>query len=186
MNSDSPHDDPPTGLTFGGTIFLEQSAHVAVLDGGGRIITVNAAWERFGHDNGLDPNYAFPGADYLAVCRRAAGSGASNEGAAEAMVGLRGVLSSSHSRFSLTYPCHAPHAQRWFLMYAQPLSRGFGGAVVSHIDVTSLKLAGLISDETAESLKPGVPATGGGSNLAASIAMQLATLESLSALLPLL
>src|SRR5687767_2569235 len=72
---ESQHDAPPGGgggLAFGGTVFLEQSAHVAVLDAAGRILAVNAAWDRFGAENGLAPDYAFAGVDYLDVCARAA------------------------------------------------------------------------------------------------------------------
>lgn len=138
-----------TGSAFGGTVFLEQSAHVAILDDSGRIITVNAAWRRFGHDNGLDPAYDFAAANYLEIARRAAEEGGiGSEGAAEAFRGLRDVLAGAASRFSITYPCHAPQEQRWFLMYVRPLQRGVAGAVVSHIDVTALKLAGLVPDET--------------------------------------
>jgi hypothetical protein len=139
----------PADGGFGATIFLEQSAHVAVLDGAGRIITVNAAWQQFGRDNGLNPSYGFTGADYLDIARQAAERGGIGcEGAAESFRGLRDVLANALARFSITYPCHAPHEQRWFLMYARPLQHGVAGAVVSHIDVTTLKLAGLIPDET--------------------------------------
>ena len=152
MNQDPVDQGPPRGLAFGGTIFLEQSAHVAILDGAGRIMAVNAAWERFGRANGLDPSYGFAGVDYLDVCDRAVTNarscGVSCEGATEALAGLRAVLDAAAPRFSLTYPCHAPHERRWFLMFARPLSSGVRGAVVSHIDVTALKLAGLVPDET--------------------------------------
>src|SRR5688572_30155433 len=96
MTDDPQQHGPPGGLAFGGTIFLEQSAHVAILDAAGRIIAVNTAWEEFGRNNGLDPAYGFGGADYLDVCARAAAAprGEGNEGAADALDGLRGILAS--------------------------------------------------------------------------------------------
>ncbi len=139
-----PRPPPP----FGGTIFLQQGAHVTVLDGRGRIITVNDAWNRFGRENGLDPAYQFLGASYPEACERALHNKFSNEGARAAVDGLKKVLAAREQRFSLIYPCHAPHAQRWFLMFARPIAAETDGAVVSHVDVTSLHVAGLVPDET--------------------------------------
>ena len=142
---------------FGGTIFLQQGAHVTVLDGHGGIMTVNDAWERFGRENGLDPSYRFAGVNYPEVCERAIGAGHGGEGAREAFDGLKRVLGGDDDRFSLVYPCHAPQQQRWFLMYARPIGAGADGAVVSHVDVTSLHQAGLVPDETAPATPPDAP-----------------------------
>ena len=141
---------PPPPPGFGGTIFLQQGAHVTVLDARGRIITVNDAWENFGRANGLDPAYRFVGVSYVEVCERAIDSAWGNEGSRDALNGINRILAAEESRFSLVYPCHAPNKQRWFLMYARPITRKADGAVVSHIDVTSLHLAGLVPDETAK------------------------------------
>ena len=135
---------------FGGTIFLQQGAHVTVLDARGRIITVNDAWETFGRANGLDPAYRFVGVSYVEVCERAVDDTRGNEGARDALNGINRILAAEEPRYSLVYPCHAPDKQRWFLMYARPITRTADGAVVSHIDVTSLHLAGLVPDETAK------------------------------------
>jgi len=142
---------------FGGTIFLQQGAHVTVLDARGRIITVNDAWETFGRANGLDPAYRFVGVSYVEVCERAIDSAWSNEGARDALNGINRILAAEEPRYSLVYPCHSPNKQRWFLMYARPITRTADGAVVSHIDVTSLHLAGLVPDETAKA--PGAPSS---------------------------
>jgi len=139
--------DPPPA--FGGTIFLQQAAHVAVVDARGRIITVNDAWTRFGGDNGLARDYQFVGVSYPEICERAVDASHGNEGAREALGGINKVLAAEEKKFSLVYPCHAPQKQRWFLMYCRPIGAAAQGAVVSHIDVTSLHLAGLVPDETA-------------------------------------
>jgi hypothetical protein len=135
--------------TFGGTIFLQQAAHVAVVDARGRIITVNDAWTRFGGDNGLAATYQFVGVSYPEICQRAIDATHGGEGAREALGGINGVLAAQEKRFSLIYPCHAPQRKRWFLMFVRPIGGEAQGAVVSHIDVTSLYLAGLVPDETA-------------------------------------
>ena len=153
----------PSG--FGGTIFLQQGAHVTVLDARGRIITVNDAWETFGRENGLDPAYRFVGASYVDVCERAVAAVHGNEGARDALDGISKVLAAERKRFSLVYPCHAPSKQRWFLMYARPIGSAASGAVVSHIDVTSLHLAGLVPDETAKS-QGAAPSEGAADKLA--------------------
>jgi hypothetical protein len=109
---------------FGGTIFLQQAAHVAVVDARGRIITVNDAWARFGGDNGLASGYQFIGVSYPEICERAVDASHGNEGAREALGGINKVLAAEEKKFSLVYPCHAPQKQRWFLMYCRPI----GGA----------------------------------------------------------
>jgi hypothetical protein len=137
------------GGGFGDTAFLNQTAHVAILDSAGRILQVNGAWNAFADANGLDAAFRFLGADYLAVCRRAVETGGpGSEGAREACDGLAAVLAGRQPRFSLVYPCHSPSEQRWFLMFARPFPGVGDGAVVSHIDVTQLKLAGWVPDET--------------------------------------
>lgn len=118
--------------------------------------TVNDAWHRFGRENGLDPVYRFAGVSYLDVCERAIAAKHGNEGASDALGGINRILAAEEKRFSLVYPCHAPDKQRWFLMYARPIGPGTDGAVVSHVDVTSLHLAGFVPDETES--PPGAPA----------------------------
>ena len=150
---------------FGGTIFLQQGAHVTVLDARGRIITVNDAWQNFGRENGLDPAYRFVGVSYPEICERAIEARGGNEGARDTLDGINKVLASEASRFSLVYPCHAPQKQRWFLMYARPIAPSSDGAVVSHVDVTALHVAGLVPDETARAPKPS-PSSGAADKLA--------------------
>ena len=149
-NEESGEEEERQPPGFGGTIFLQQGAHVTVLDARGRIITVNDAWETFGRANGLDPAYRFVGVSYVEVCERAIDSTWGNEGARDALNGINRILAAEEPRFSLVYPCHAPNKERWFLMYARPITRKADGAVVSHIDVTSLHLAGFVPDETAK------------------------------------
>ncbi len=168
-NANDPSERPlaARAQTFGGTIFLQQAAHVTVLDGRGRIITVNDAWENFGRENGLDPAYRFVGVSYPEICERAIDAQHGNDGARDALDGINKVLAAEAARFSLVYPCHAPVKQRWFLMYARPITSTSDGAVVSHVDVTALHVAGLVPDETARATNP--PASAGAADKLAQL-----------------
>ena len=123
--------------------------HMAVLDRGGRIVNVNAAWQRFALDNraageaaGADAAAAAGlgvGSDYLAVCRDA--TGPDSTGAAEAAAGIQAVLDGRSEVYRQEYPCHAPDQQRWFQMSVTPLRVGAGGAVVVHADISPRRRA---------------------------------------------
>jgi PAS domain S-box-containing protein len=114
-------------------------ANVAVLDRHGVITAVNAAWEYFARDNGDRSGGAGTGVgvNYLDVARRA--TGASSEGAAEALAGIQDVLGGHGRVFTHEYPCHSPSEQRWFMLRATPLADDAGGAVLAHIDITLRK-----------------------------------------------
>ena len=115
-------------------------AHIALLDAGGIIISVNEAWRQFAGANALlGPDFGI-GIDYLDICDRARGDGAPE--ARRAAAGIRAVLEGAANRFALEYPCHSPSEQRWFLMTATPLADARPhGAVVMHLDVTERMLA---------------------------------------------
>ena len=108
-------------------------AHIALLDGQGRITSVNEAWRRSDGANALGSGHAI-GTNYLEACEGAR--------ADEAAQGIRAVLGGAVKTFSLEYPCHSPTEQRWFLFTAVPLADGrAGGAVVMHLDVTERRSA---------------------------------------------
>ena len=111
------------------------ASHIAVLDPAGFIVYVNAAWHRFAVENGSCDLKAYLGANYLDLCRRSAATG--DKLAMEAIEGISAVISGAAPRFSQRYPCHAPDAERWFLMTATPIHTGIG-AVIAHDDVTPL------------------------------------------------
>jgi two-component system CheB/CheR fusion protein len=106
--------------------------HIAVVDVAGVIQFVNLAWSTFARANGADTLDARVGvgASYL----EATASAPALRNA------LREVIAGERESFSYEYPCHSPAARRWFLMHVGRLGDG-SGAVVSHIDITSRKLA---------------------------------------------
>lgn len=123
-----------------GSILNAISAHVAILDGEGNILAVNAAWERFSLANSQDGlARAWVGHNYFDVCRGAVGE--SGEQMEQILDGLKRVLDGSLQEFIAEYPCHSPTEQRWFLLQVTPLSVSQGGAVVAHTSITEQKRA---------------------------------------------
>ena len=116
------------------------SAHIAILDDGGVIIAVNAAWNRFARHNSFLGSDFGVGSNYLSLCDAAAG-----ECAAEAPAvanGIRAVISGQCEDFQMEYPCHSPDEQRWFIVR---VTRFHGGGtvrvVIAHENITSRKRA---------------------------------------------
>ena len=107
---------------------------VAVLDQKGVITYANSAWERFAEDG--PPSHARRGADYLNVCKEAQ-SRAGEDAAYLQQVyrGLSNVLEGVSEHFTLEYACRTDSGERWFVTHIKPLA--VGGALVSHLDVTS-------------------------------------------------
>lgn len=125
-------------------------AHVAVLDREGNIVAVNKAWRRFAVENGDEASQPAPrtgvGVNYLAICRAAQGESA--EGALAVHDGIQAVLEGRAETFSHDYPCHSPHARRWFSLVVTALEGNGGGAVVSHTEITPFqRLAEDLRDE---------------------------------------
>ena len=112
--------------------------HVAVLDVHGTVRQVNHAWHAFAARNdgaaGSTSQADGPvgvGANYLAVLARA-----TTPDALEVLRGLQQVLSGRCEHYRVTYPCHSPTEQRWFVMNASALRGSEHGAVVSHFDIS--------------------------------------------------
>jgi signal transduction histidine kinase/CheY-like chemotaxis protein len=116
------------------------SAHIAILDETGTIVTVNRSWRRFADQNGLAwADYGI-GRNYLAVLDSA--SGVSSEGSLDAARGIREVISSQRDHFRQEYPCHSPTEKRWFAMSVTGFHNARGHpVVVSHENITERKLA---------------------------------------------
>jgi PAS domain-containing protein len=85
--SEYPFDAPEMWIRAG---FDALAAHIAVLDGQGTIVAVNAAWERFGRAHQA-PSFVWAGVglNYLEECRRAA---VGSVEAQDALTGLRSAL----------------------------------------------------------------------------------------------
>jgi diguanylate cyclase (GGDEF)-like protein len=107
------------------------------------VIATNAAWERFGADNGGDPTRCGIGSSYLGTCD------AADDPAVQALgLDLRRLLATGQGRIELDYPCHSPEQQRWFSLRATPAGRG-GSAVLTHSNITALRHAQADADHAA-------------------------------------
>ncbi len=124
---------------FNQAILDSVNAHIAVLDGSGKIIAVNARWQEFARVNAREANHLSPrtgpGTNYLEICRASA---TPDSLAAEA--GITAVITGRQERYSLEYPCHSPAENRWFVMDVTRLGAG-PEVVVAHANITERKLA---------------------------------------------
>ncbi|MBW3671228.1 MAG: PAS domain S-box protein, partial [Acidobacteria bacterium] len=96
------------------------------VDREGVIRQVNSTWDEAARNNELaSPESVAIGTSYLDVCPD------------QLRAKLRKVIEGDSLPIGLEYPSHLPERERWFLMKAAPLSWSDGGAVISHVDITS-------------------------------------------------
>ncbi len=114
-------------------------AHTVVLGSDAKVRSYNRAWSEFAAKNGGLRSDVLDGVDYLAACDRAA---AKCSEAAAAAAAIRAVLAGSAEPPPIEYACHSPKEQRWFLCSIRGFSQGGERfAVISHLNITALKLA---------------------------------------------
>ncbi|HLX71818.1 MAG TPA: ATP-binding protein [Verrucomicrobiae bacterium] len=118
-------------------LFGPSVGNVALVDCSGRIIAVNDGWLRFTRRHGHQPKIG-TGANYLEVCRRVMMS--ADHDARAAREGIAAVLDGSRSEFHLEYRC-VGNAEEWFEMIVHPLRRWEGGAIITHLNITSRRQA---------------------------------------------
>ncbi len=116
------------------------TSQITILDEEGRILAVNAAWERYEGSSPLVGTRCGVGMNYLEACARAL-VGGPHRGEAIA-AGVRAVLAGRQAEYYLEGPCPVPDEGRWFSLRATP----FGGpgparVVVAHEDITPRKAA---------------------------------------------
>ncbi len=124
---------------FARRVLDSTDAHLAVVGEGGIILDVNEAWVRFARANGAGAIDGWgPGANYFQCCCTPQGGAPSSK---EAFEGIRGVQDGTLESFEMEYTCHSPQERRWFTMRVLPFQGRPGTVLVSHIDITTLKLA---------------------------------------------
>jgi two-component system sensor kinase FixL len=127
------HGEMPYGAVLDATI-----GNVAVIDCAGRIIAVNEGWLQYARQHDARLRAVSIGVNYLEVCQRAQNV---ETDAAIALSGIAGVLEGSLPVFSLEYNCPGQPENRWFEMIVHPLRRVEGGAIITHLDITSRREA---------------------------------------------
>jgi len=133
-------------------------AHVAVLDAQGTILTTNRAWREFAEANGGSWPTVGEGANYLAVCAKAAGAGSTD--AVRVSEGIRAVIDGARVAWEHEYTCDSPVEPRWFTCSV----RRFPGdgpvrVVVAHENVSAIKRAELALRDGMERLRLAVQAS---------------------------
>jgi len=122
------------------------AAQIAIIDRNGRIIRVNAAWRELAEGaKVVEEVEAFLNWNYLDECRRAEERGCVEAG--EIRRGLEAVLEERVSSFRHEYHWLSPDV-RWFELRVDTLTRGDGGAILTHLDISDRRLAELRLEET--------------------------------------
>ena len=114
------------------------SAHLAILDESGTILSVNRAWREFAKENSAVMTGVMEGANYFSVCDKAIGREC--KGAAEFAFGIHAVLKGNLDEFVQEYSCHAPTEKRWFIgRVTRFQGEGAIRLVVVHENITERK-----------------------------------------------
>lgn len=121
-----------------GVVERVNTATVA-LDSAGRIVAANDAWFRAAELRGASAASVGLGVDYLAVCDRT--EGPDREIARRSADGIRAVLSGESPQFSLDYECSSGGDERWYALRVSPIATNEVGVLVTHLEITSVRLA---------------------------------------------
>ncbi|MBC7773223.1 MAG: PAS domain-containing protein [Pyrinomonadaceae bacterium] len=112
------------------------STQIAIIDGEGTILAVNAAWKHFAQQTAgalIDV-----GSNYLSACTETA----SREEAEQISAGIRAVIAGKRDRYLHEYPIKVAGEQRWFSFGVNPFhADGPVRAVISNNDITAHKRA---------------------------------------------
>ena len=121
-------------------VFDSLSAHLAILDETGTILSTNRAWNESARKRGNPCGYDVPGENYLQVCKKIMGN--NQQKTLEIIEGIQGVIDGSIGEFCLEYQLHTPGERIWYYIRVLRLSaQGPLKLLVSHEDITGLKLA---------------------------------------------
>lgn len=117
------------------------SAHIAILDETGTIVSANQAWFDFAKNNGVENwDRAFIGTNYLEICDKTLDS---DNGVAQFVASaIRAVIDGAQNFAEIDYPCNSPTEKRWFTVR---ITRFHGEdplrIVVAHENVSQHKFA---------------------------------------------
>ena len=130
-------------IQFQQAVFDSLSAQLAVLDPGGMVVQTNSAWRAYAHKQGVAGGPEFVGGCY----ERFLGGMTGNHQPTvhDVITGIAAVASGELAHFQLPEPFLTPTDQRWFNLSVTAVRDARQRMVVSHEDVTELKLAELTS-----------------------------------------
>lgn len=128
------------------------SSHIAVIDGKGKIVAVNQAWDRFSSENGKTTlERTAKGSNYFKACEKSAGEG--DIIAQQVLQGMQDVMDEKLPFFYLEYPCHSPEEERWFALRVMKFYSDEPMVVVSHENITELRKTQIERDHTLQVLE---------------------------------
>ena len=128
------------------------SAHIAIVDKNGVILETNRAWNTYSFKNGMPEDFDYRGINYLKVCNAATGEDASV--AHNIAKGIRKVIQGHTKEFLFDYPCHSQDSRHWYYMRVIRMSDTKPiRVIISHEDITALKLVEEALRESREELK---------------------------------
>jgi len=148
-----PHSEP---LSFSEelakAVINSLSAHIAILDQNGVILDTNRAWNDYSFKNGMPEDFDYRGINYLEVCDAATGADALDAHNIEK--GIWEVIQGHTQEFLFDYPCHSQDSKHWYYMRAIRMSDTKPvRAIISHEDITALKLVEEALRESREELQ---------------------------------
>lgn len=130
------------------TVIDAMSANIALLDVEGVIRMVNRNWRKFSDANGGTPGEYGIGHNYLHLDKassceppgnKLAAAPEERKNLAQAVSGIREVMAGHTNRFEMSYPCHSPQEERWFLLTVTPFDGDSPfSVVVAHENITQL------------------------------------------------
>ena len=138
----SAEDDLRKSEALNRAVLNSMTSNIAVLDPGGRIKTLNRAWQDFVLSNpslaGDSQFRADIGANYPEFCEQSSSDFGGKAG--QTAQAIREVLAGTRRRYFFEYCCRLFGDVRCFYMLVTPLQTREGGAVISHTDITSRKI----------------------------------------------
>nr|WP_171017289.1 ATP-binding protein [Maribacter sp. ACAM166] len=122
-------------------ILSSLSSHIAVIDETGLLIATNKAWDDFSLNNGeINLTSTGVGSNYFEICNKAITEG--NLTAKKVLNGLTSILQHKTTDFTIEYLFEYEGGERsWFLLQAKPFGEKSNKLVLSHIDITAVKIA---------------------------------------------
>jgi PAS domain S-box-containing protein len=125
---------------FNRSVVNSLSAHLAVVNDKGYIISINEAWTSYAMQNGeTSMERTGIGSNYFEVCEKASMVGDIN--AAHVLHGMKDVLSKKIKDFYLEYPCHSPSEEEWFGLRIVKFEGDEPLILVVHTNITERILA---------------------------------------------
>jgi len=122
------------------TVINSLSANIAIIDEKGVILETNQGWRDYATTNQMEGANDSIGVNYLELCDATTGKEAKD--ARKVAAGIRAVIRGEMKEFMYDYPCHGPDGRHFYYVRATRVAEEEPiRAVVSHEDITALKLA---------------------------------------------